>query len=624
LTPYQKFFAELKRRQVFKVSAVYGVVAFGLLQVADLLGEGLRLPESFTPFITAVVLLGFPLALVLAWAFELTPDGVRRMDAAAPEEIERILEASALKRWPAGLLALAGFAAMMTGVWFAGKRSGATGADGDASARALPVVERTAGFDYAALADDPRPSIAVLPFADMSPDRDQEYFSDGLTEEILSVLARVRNLRVTARSSAFAFKGRPLDARAVSDSLDVRYLLEGSVRKADRRLRITAELIDGADGSNLWSESYDRELGDIFEIQSEIARAVVAALQLPLGIEDPSRLVSATSDLAAYDLYLAGLGRLRERGTGLIEAIRLFEGAIARDSTWAPAWAGLAQANEFLSWYPFAWPGDEPRESSLREQRFLQYQLTAEAAARRALELRPDIAAAYVALGSVLRNRHEWVSAEAVYLKALDLDPDNAEVHQQYSQFLTSVGRIAEGRRAAERALALDRLPVRLLRLERVFTSDGAIDEALATIEEGIELDRNGQVALLRSDWFAVAVMAGRYREMFRYDTGQVPPEQQAAVTAALEVGDLAGWPRGLEIHPVVWMAVGRPDSAAATLRTWIVDRHYRSVDLIWAPVFDPIRNDPQYLAVLDHLSLHPGAPDRTPRDARTAKDPAS
>jgi TolB-like protein len=324
---HQQFFAELKRRNVFKVSAVYGAVAFGLIQVADPLADAMRLPDVFVPFVVALLVLGFPAALVLAWAFELSPQGVRKMGAATAGEIEAIVAQPASKRWPAGVLALAGVALLVAGAWWAGRQSGAAEAEIGTAERADAVQ-----LAFTDPAEDERPSIAVLPFDDMSPDGDQAYFSDGMTEEILNVLAKIRELRVAARTSVFALKNVDLTATEVGDTLDVGHFVEGSVRKAGDRLRITAQLIDTSDGSHLWSESYDRDLEDVFAIQTEIAEAIAAELRVPLGLEEGERLVSPTRDLRAYDLYLAGRARMRERGTSLDEAVELFEAAIAQDS----------------------------------------------------------------------------------------------------------------------------------------------------------------------------------------------------------------------------------------------------------------------------------------------------
>lgn len=606
---YQQFFAELSRRKVFKVAAVYGAASFALLQLADLIKDGFGLPDTFIPFVTAVVLLGFPLALILAWALELTPDGVRKTESAGEAELAEIVALPASKRWPAGILAMAGFAALVGGVWLAGQRTGAEAALSGSSGGTASEV-RLAMVD---LSDDPRPSIAVLPFADMSPERDQEYFSDGITEEILNVLAKVSELRVTARTSAFAFKGRNQDLRAVGDSLGVQYIVEGSVRKAGEQLRITAQLIDAADGSHMWSDSYNEALtaANVFDIQTRIAGSISEALRVPLGISDPAGLVTPTADLEAYDLYLAGRGHIKGRGAGLNEAIRLFEAAIARDSTWAPAWAGLAEAKEILTWYPNVWEGGAPEADAdvWKTQRGLQR--AAEDAARRALELDPSSASAYVALGSVHRYRAEWEEAEAAYLRALEIDPDNPEAFQQYAEMLAFTGRIDEALRVSERALALDRSPIKLLVYGNTLAIDGRLDESNEMLRQAMALDREGAVPQIRDSWFANNVAGGQYESIFDYaeEDWQYVEETQRG----LELGDLSEIPRS-HIWEEMWMAVGEADSAAAGFLEHVTENPNANAAFIWHPVFDPIREHPDYLATLEILNLEGHTPQRTPR----------
>ena len=604
---YQQFFAEMKRRKVFKVAAVYGATAFVLLQVADILQEGLRLPESFIPFITAVTLLGFPLALIVAWAFELTPEGMKRTDEATAGEIEDIISLPLSERWPAGLAALIGLAAMLGGAWWVGTRTGPFA--GDANESPAP----SARLAYADLADDPRPSIAVLPFVNMSADPEQEYFSDGITEEVLNVLAKLPDLRVAARTSAFAFKGQHVDLRAVGDSLGVRYLIEGSVRKAGNELRITAQLIDAADGSHLWSDSYDRTLDNVFE-------AIAAELRVPLGMDNAAGLVTPTADLEAYDLYLAGRSRLRERGDNVTEAIRLLEAAIARDSSWAPAWAALAEATEIRLWYlrteTFGNPGQDLIDTELS---------AAERAARKALALDPGQASAYVALGNVLRDRFDWPGAEAAYEEALALDPDNAEAHQQLAEMLGAIGRASDAVRSAARATALDPAPIRLNILGWTLSLDDRYEEAIVAYERGILLDPDVDLQNLRYNLGILHFDNRRYDEA--YDAWASIPGVKDQLdqggwdqyVAWLEGGSFDAFPDSLKttLAPEALIHLGELDRAANRLPNPPGGDWIGSLYRMWSPVFDTIREHP---ALKEYLAAHGLAgveAQRTPVDER-------
>ncbi len=297
---YQRFFAELKRRRVFRVMAVYGGVAFVVLQVADILQEGLRLPDSFLPFITATALLGFPVAIALAWAFDLTPQGMQRTADAAPGELTEILTAPASKRWPAGLLALVGVIALVAGAWFAGRQS-APAVTADAAARSEDGARADADATSTATTGPAPESIAVLPFVNMSSDPEQEYFSDGISEELLNLLAQIPDLQVTSRSSAFSFKNQDLDIPEIARRLNVAHVLEGSVRKSGDQVRITAQLIDARSDTHLWSNTWDRTLDDIFAVQDEIAADVAEQLQVDAA---GHRAGGPAVDPEAYALFL--------------------------------------------------------------------------------------------------------------------------------------------------------------------------------------------------------------------------------------------------------------------------------------------------------------------------------
>ena len=282
------FFTELKRRHVFKVAAAYVVTGWLVAQAAEFLLDSFSTPEWILQTLIVLLLLGFPIAILLAWAFELTPDGVQLDSAVGDKPLPDAVDAQ-------------------------------------------PDL----------LENSPEQSIAVLPFADMSPDQDQEYFSDGLTEELLNLLAKVSGLHVASRTSAFSFKGKQEDIRDIAEKLRVRHVLEGSVRKAGDQLRITAQLIKAKDGYHLWSETYDRSIENVFAVQDEIARAVVESLKLQLLAEAP--VVRETSS-EAYNLYLQGMHFKMQRTHESINlAMDYLERAVDIDPEYAPAWALLSE-----------------------------------------------------------------------------------------------------------------------------------------------------------------------------------------------------------------------------------------------------------------------------------------
>ena len=623
---YQRFFAELKRRRVFRVMAVYGVVGFVLLQVVDLAVPALLLPEWTYRLVALLLLLGFPVAILLAWAFELTPEGVRKTADPSPGELTEILAAPAARRWPSGVLALVGMTALLAGAWYVGRQS-TSSAENAVAEETAPAAE-TAGQERLSgdtSGVDDRPSIAVLPFLDLSPAGDQEYFSDGITEEILNVLSKIDGLRVTARTSAFAYKGTNRDLREVGRELDVDYLIEGSVRKAGDQLRITAQLIDAADNSHLWSDTYDRRLENVFEIQSEIAEAISDELRIPLGLETGETLVAPTGDLEAYDLYLAARGRMRERGLeGITEATKLFEAALARDSAWAPAWAGLAESRALLPFY--AADGRESGDSTIWRQSLEG----AEEAARRALAIDPRNASARVALGNVLRDRFAWEPATREYLHAIELDPDNAEAHQQYAELLFQTGRLAESSVAAARAVGLDRSSIKLNVYGWSLWQNGRPEEAVGIWEEALRLDPEARVHYVPTSIAHALLLEGRYEEGLRR-LGALLGDSTAYRLAgeALASGDAGPLERyvqdrpGTRPAPSVWVAVGRPERAVETLVDRIRRRPYGGgqVTFLWEPAAAPILDDPTIQDVyLPAVNLRGRTPDRLPPEAPTPR----
>ncbi len=463
-TSYQRLFAELKRRRVFRVAAMYGATSFVILQVADLLQEGLQLPQTFLTAATVLALVGFPVALFLAWAYERTPQGVVRTPDPGPDEIDEIVAQPRGRRWPVGIAAAVGTALLLVSSWWALGRPSAPGTDRG---------------DYT--------SVAVLPFENMSGNTEDAYFADGLSEELLNALARVPGLRVAGRTSSFALRDSNLDLKTIGDTLGVETVLEGSVRRSGGRVRVTAQLIEAEEGFHLWSQDWERELtaDNVFEIQDEIAGAVafaMAAGQDPVAIEagasgavqEATDLVPAsvrTSDLGAYELYLAGRHHWASRNPeGLREAIRLFEGALERDSMYTPAWIGLSAAYNALPWYT-SFPSREGADRS-------------KAAARRALELDPGNAEALYTLATTLYEYDlAWEEAAALFERAIAIDPDYTQGLTWYCWLLASLGQWEEAVPWCERAVELDPLSITgLSQYGEVLLLVGRLDEGLRVL----------------------------------------------------------------------------------------------------------------------------------------------
>ncbi len=326
-------FDELKRRNVFKVAAAYIIVGWLIMQAGDTLAPALHLPEWVNSLLAFFLILGFPLAMFFAWAFEMTPEGIKKeKDVDRSKSITQVT-GQKLNNVIIGILVLAlAYFAIDKFVLQPQVGTEPSIAAGDA------IIEEKAKEQ----------SIAVLPFVDMSANSDNEYFSDGLSEELLNILSKIKELRVAGRTSSFAFKGKDEDLRSIGEKLNVVSILEGSVRKDDQRnrVRITVQLINVEDGYHLWSETYDRNLDDIFAIQDEIAHKVAQALRITLLGEDESRLEQvANTDIDAYDLYLKALQDVNEGGfVSLDRAVTGFQQVLALDPSYIPARIGLVKA----------------------------------------------------------------------------------------------------------------------------------------------------------------------------------------------------------------------------------------------------------------------------------------
>ncbi|MCW8925063.1 MAG: tetratricopeptide repeat protein [Xanthomonadales bacterium] len=427
------FFAELKRRNVIRVGIAYVVVAWLVSQVAEFAIETFGAPDWVLKILVVFLMLGLPIVAIFAWAFELTPEGIRR-----ERDVDR--NQSIVKHTGRKLdYTIIFVMALALGYFIYDKLNHQahdapqTVAQAEAQI-APPVVAGTPSVD---------PSIAVLPFADLSPEQDQGYFSDGISEELLNVLVKVRGLKVASRTSSFTYKGSNLSLAEIADELKVNHVLEGSVRKADNRVRITAQLIDATTDRHIWSETFDRDLVDIFAIQDEIANAIVAALSKKLGIleDTPAISVAKTTDnLDAYELYLKARGLFLTRQQ-LEESIALYERAVALDPAFARAWEGLAAVYAVVESWGFT--GRDWDSLAL-------------SAAERALELEPGLSTPWAVKGQIATNNNDYVSGMAHLDRAVQLDPTNATNYLWRGINYSTLGMQAESIADYERCLEID------------------------------------------------------------------------------------------------------------------------------------------------------------------------
>jgi TolB-like protein len=490
--------AELKRRNVIRIALFYVASAWLILQVADVVLEILEAPEGSLRLLAIVLALGFPFALILAWAFEVTPEGIKRdhevvRDDAAQARAGRKLDVATI-----GLLAVA--IAMLAWQGFGGRLGS----------------ERAPGSGPREL------SIAVLPFVNMSVELENEYFSEGLSEEVLNVLARMEDFRVAGRTSSFAFKGQQQDLRSIGERLGVANILEGSVRRQGNRIRVTAQLIDARSGYHLWSDTYDRQLDDVFAIQDEIATEVVRALRRTLLAADEAVISqTAKGDLEAYQHYLQGQyhARLRSRG-GLERALEEFHQAIVVDPAYAPPYAGIAMVYALM---------DNHGYRSLAETAPLAYR-----ALDRALELDSQSDDAWMVRGLLLSQgpgaSERRDEARAALQRAIEINPNNPLAHLWIANLLHPDVEAASA--AVDRAYQLDPLsPIIVYRRAM---------EALERREFDEFSRRQAELEEIAPDWFIT---------------------WQSSARAALEQGRIAdaalALERAMELNPE-YVAIGQ------------------------------------------------------------------
>jgi len=586
---YQRFLAKLKRRGVFRAAALYGTAAFVAIEGTDLVFPRLAFPEWAVTFVVWGALLGFPVVLVLAWAYEKTPDGMRQTDPAETAELDAIVAQPRRSRWPVGLAALVGIVLLGLGAWWTLTRTG-------------PGAQT---YD----------SIAVLPFADLSGDPENQYFSDGLADELINALAGVEDLKVAGRTSSFALRDANLDLRTIGDTLGVEAVLEGSVRRSEDRVRITALLIDAKTGFHLWSEEYDRGITDIFVVQEELARSIVGAMLPRLGGDAGELYRGGTSDLRAHDLYVAGRQKWYSRRVSLLwEAVDDFEEAVARDPEFALGWSGLADAIDALAYRDARGQALVPR---------------AKAAAQRAVLLDPALAEGWASWGVLaFEADRDWTTAELALKRAIALKPSYAGARAWLGDMLRQQGRLKEAIEQQRMALELDPLsPVLNTTLGLSLAVAGRFDEARAQYERTYAV---GDRALAHSAfllWGARMGMASEevgdhavgLAQLMGADDPEVarvlghaladPAADDAVISEARDamVTLIADSVFTLRQIAVLYTGLGDHETALDWLEISAAEGDLSLGVVGMDPALDPLRDDPRMQALMDELGLPNG-----------------
>ena len=569
-----KFFAELKRRNVYKVAVAYAVVGWLVMQIAATVVPALHLPGAVTSAVVLLTILGFPIALVLAWAFELTPEGIKRTEDIAPNESAR----PRTRRKSTALIVLAAVlaAALLT-------------------------------YNFARTRNSPattQKSIAVLPLVNQSGDPAQEYFSDGLSEELINGLGQIHELRVIGRNSSFHFKGKSDDSRTVGQALGVANLLEGSVRKSGDRVRISVQLVDAANGSQRWAQTYDRELKDIFAVQEEIAKSVADQLRITLlggEVADASARPSNGS-LEAYNAYLQGNQYNRSGNVeGLTKAITFFDEAIRLDPRYAEAYALKS-----LSWTQIG---------SLRgvkgKDAFLQGRLAAEAS----LAIKPNLPRARGATANVHISA-DWnlAAAEAVLQGS---DQITATTPNMLANIRAFQGRADEAIQLQKQAVSLDPVFTVFRRnLASRLIAVGRLEEAELELRKAVQLQP--QASGVHFDLVVVAVLRGQPEVAWREAQLESSDVFRAAAIALAQAarGDRAAADDALNLlidahgedfpFRIAGVSAYRkePDKAFEWLERAYALHDPRLITLLADPLLRPYQSDARFAALCKKMRL--------------------
>ena len=578
------FFGELKRRNVYRVAVAYAVVGWLLIQVATQVFPFLEIPNWMIRLVILLTAFGFPVALIIAWAFELTPEGIKRTEAADAAQ-----EHSRGGVWIAVVLIAA---ALSLGLFFLGRYTAGT---------APPRLSESA------TASNPQKSIAVLPLVNTSGDPSNEYFSDGLSEELIAVLAKIPELRVIGRSSSFFFKGKSGDSAAIGQKLGVANLIEGSVRKQGDRVRIVAELISAADGRSLWSETYDRELKDVFAVQAEIAKSVAEQMKVKLlGERQQSDAAPSNQNLAAHNAVLQADFYFQQLTAESVQrAIHSLQEAVRLDPNYALAYAKLS-----LAWRQYA--------ASFAANENEQAYAEAKAAADKAIKLAPDQVEPHKAAGWLAINPDlDFAKAEKEFRRGLEISPGDAGVKSSLSYSLMAQGRFAEAEGPLRDALSLDPLSIaNWFNLGRLGVATNRSQEAEQAFQKALQI----QPGVARAHAFLAALGATRNNPSSASEQARQEPDgfwRDYALALAKQFEPDKGvadaslksfaekYAKGGAYQVAILHAARKEtDQMFKWLDTASATRDSGLAQLAVEPFFRPYYNDPRFTALCQKLNV--------------------
>jgi len=588
----RNFFAELKRRNVYKVAVAYAVVAWLTIQAASIFLPAFNAPQWAMQIVILILVIGFPIALIFSWAFEITPEGIKRESEIEPN---KSIARQTGRKLAAFTVVLAVIAAGMFVFQFVRPKS--------LSPVSVPTPTIT------------NKSIAVLPFDNLSDDKSNAYFTEGVQDEILTRLAKVADLKVIARTSTQRFKSAPENLPDIAKQLGVANILEGSVQKVGDQVRVNVQLINASTNAHLWAEIYDRKLTDIFAVESDIAKSIADTLRAKLSSSAEHVLASRpTENPEAHELYLKGRYFWNRRtGANLQKAADYFQQAIGKDPAYALAYSGLADCHVLLPAY--AELGSNPRDELPK----------ALDAARKAVELDDTLGEAHTSLARALASDLQLPAAMSEFKRAIELNPNYATAHQWFGECLQSQGHLEEAVTELKRAQELDPLSL-IINSVLGFALDtvGKSDEAIAQLHKTIEIDPNfvnarGQLGNVLQHRGRLKEAIVEYEKCFN-SVGSDPIDLADLAAAYFLDGRTAQaqelWDKLKSLSErqyvpaysmaVVQLAAGNKDEAIRLLEKSYEDRApFDSADLGWILVdhrLDPLRSDPRFKKLITRI----------------------